>query len=192
MSDQDQPGVDTGTDVRRANAENIRELHRADELIGQLRAEMAIKDLQIAAHVRDFRALVALRDAQVREAFDAGWCACEDPNVEYERRIRDGSRCPTRHPPARIDTGGWEMSYSYAKERPALFTDLGVDTLIRTYGAVVAQSSEFFRTQDVLTSGDTWTMLAALDYLQERGMIRLIQKGTTGQRDVWERLRRQL
>lgn len=84
------------------------------------------------------------------------------------------------------------MAYDYATERASIFTGPGINTLIRTYGAVVSRPGDFFRTEDVLTMGDTWTMLASLDYLAELGMIRLVEKGRTGQRDVWERLRKEL
>ena len=68
------------------------------------------------------------------------------------------------------------MSYQYAELRENLFTEQGVETLekvranvhrcIGESGAVLAQNAWKGVT------GDSWTMLAALDYMVERGEIR--------------------
>ena len=83
------------------------------------------------------------------------------------------------------------MSYEYQREREKLFTESGADMLIiirdnvnrllNTAGAFRADASW----RGVI--GDTWTMLAALDYLVERGEIREISSGTAGQHRVFVR-----
>jgi hypothetical protein len=68
------------------------------------------------------------------------------------------------------------MGYQYTELRPALFTEEGVEMLeriranvgrcLRESGAVLARSAW------TGVTGDSWTMLAALDYMVERGEIR--------------------
>lgn len=84
------------------------------------------------------------------------------------------------------------MSYDYARERPKLFTEDGAEMLIRirdqargllkTAGAV--RSDALMNTPKV--SGDTWTMMACMDYLCEKGTLREITGPTVlGQRRVF-------
>lgn len=71
--------------------------------------------------------------------------------------------------------------YDYHETRPELFTERGAETLlkvrdnvqriIREGGAVRAQES--WKGVD----GDSWLMLAALDYLVERDEIREVTNG---------------
>jgi hypothetical protein len=76
------------------------------------------------------------------------------------------------------------MSYCYEKERPSLFTETGSATLIKVRdesrklldiaGAFAAQKA-----WDGCT-GDSWLMMAALDYLVERGELqRVTPQGST-------------
>jgi hypothetical protein len=83
------------------------------------------------------------------------------------------------------------MSYRYETQRAELFTEHGAKTLLtvrdnakrllNTAGAFMA--SHAFDGAD----GDTWTMLAALDYLVERGEIVRVAGGiaTWGQCQVF-------
>lgn len=82
------------------------------------------------------------------------------------------------------------MSYAYVIERERLFTEDGtqmllkvrtkVERLIREAGAVRAQEAISGAT------GDTWLMMAALDYLVETGEIREItDKSVWGQHRVF-------
>lgn len=68
------------------------------------------------------------------------------------------------------------MSYDYQNERPALFTESGVEILLQVRKRVakklaVAGAVRFDRATDGIT-GDSWTMLAAMDYLVEKGELR--------------------
>lgn len=68
------------------------------------------------------------------------------------------------------------MSYSYDTERPKLFTEAGVETLtairrtveraLATAGAIRAQ--EAWKN----VTGDSWLMIAALDFMVEKKEIR--------------------
>lgn len=78
------------------------------------------------------------------------------------------------------------MGYDYQKERAALFTEDGVKFLIKLRDNVkrlcklagAVRASEAWNGTD---GGNTWTMLAGLDYLVERGEIREI----TAPDSVW-------
>jgi hypothetical protein len=66
------------------------------------------------------------------------------------------------------------MGYTYAEQRRELFTDSGIQTLIRTRDTVqrLLKESGAFRAQEAMQAGDSWTATAALDYLVEQGEIR--------------------
>lgn len=63
------------------------------------------------------------------------------------------------------------MSYDYQKERPKIFTESGVDTLllIRSKCERLARSAGAFTAERAMVAGDTWLQLAVFDYLVERG-----------------------
>jgi hypothetical protein len=73
--------------------------------------------------------------------------------------------------------------YNYQEQRAELFSESGVDMLLKiranverligTAGAVRAAEAWHG------VSGDTWIMLAALDYMVERGEIREVTTGNT-------------
>lgn len=79
------------------------------------------------------------------------------------------------------------MPYDYQTERPTLFTEGGVDLLLR----VRDHARRFLQTAGAFTAGkvvdtccgETFTVLAALDYLVERGDVRCVtpQEHTVGQ-----------
>lgn len=66
--------------------------------------------------------------------------------------------------------------YAYADLRPDLFTERGTETLlkIRTNVQRLIREAGAVRAQEAWkgVGGDSWLMLAALDYLVERGEIR--------------------
>jgi len=70
------------------------------------------------------------------------------------------------------------VSYSYQNEREKLFTEDGVQTLVAIRDKVrkLLEAAGAFRADAAWRgiSGDSWTMLAALDYLVERGEIRRV------------------
>lgn len=79
------------------------------------------------------------------------------------------------------------MSYVYIEQRPDLFTERGVATLLkiqenvrcllRTAGAVRAQEAW----KDV--GGDSWQLLAVLDYLVETGHLREVTDASAAGQD---------
>ena len=77
--------------------------------------------------------------------------------------------------------------YEYQSERPAIFTERGTDVLIRTRDCVkkLLSVSGAFQEQAVKIGGcyDSWALLAAVDYLCERGEIRRIYE--SGARQEW-------
>jgi hypothetical protein len=83
------------------------------------------------------------------------------------------------------------MSYSYEKEKANLFTESGAATLL----AVRDEAQRLIATAGACTaekamqkaSGSSWTMLAALDYMVERGELRRVtaQGETWGQHQVF-------
>ena len=70
------------------------------------------------------------------------------------------------------------MSYDYAIERPKLFTPEGVQMIckVRDTAKRLHRMAGAFSCTAVLQglSGDSWTMLAVLDYLIENAELRLI------------------
>ena len=80
--------------------------------------------------------------------------------------------------------------YDYKKERPGIFTEPGVETLIKlrenaralTEQAGAAQMGAIIRG----VCGDTWLMLACVDYMVEKGELKEIQFGPcTGQNRIF-------
>lgn len=76
------------------------------------------------------------------------------------------------------------MSYDYATCRPELFTESGVEVLtaVRRNTEKALEVAGAVRAQEAIsgTGGDSWTQLAALDYMLEKGELREV----TGP-DVW-------
>lgn len=84
------------------------------------------------------------------------------------------------------------MSYSYERDKADLFTEHGVEMLVRmrdkarellkTAGAVRAD-----KIMDAAGGGSSWTMLAALDYMVEKGDLRRVTAAgqTWGQHQVF-------
>lgn len=66
--------------------------------------------------------------------------------------------------------------YDYKRQKTELFTEQGMVVLLnmRDKISTALKESGAFRVDKVMTSGDTWTMLAALDYMEERGEIKKI------------------
>ena len=81
--------------------------------------------------------------------------------------------------------------YEYKAQRASLFTESGVETLtkIRDTAKVLLKTAGAFRAQEAWNnaSGDGWTMMAALDYLVERGEIRMVTdpKKVAGQHQIY-------
>lgn len=74
------------------------------------------------------------------------------------------------------------MSYQYQTERQKLFTETGVEMIAKVRDNVreLLRAAGAFRSQWAWkgVTGDTWMMLAALDYLVEKGEIREVNPGT--------------
>ena len=70
------------------------------------------------------------------------------------------------------------MSYDYQSQRPALFTEEGVRILIamRDKCRQMLKQSGAFAASKAMESitGSSWVMLAALDYMVERGELKKI------------------
>lgn len=73
--------------------------------------------------------------------------------------------------------------YNYQKQRPELFTESGVEMLIKIRENVrvcIAKSGAVRATEAwCRVTGDMWTMAAALDYLVEIKVIREITDSST-------------
>lgn len=74
------------------------------------------------------------------------------------------------------------MSYDYEKQRKEIFTESGVELLTKMRDNVnkLLNSSGAFTVDKVLygLTGDSWTMLAVLDYLVEKGeIVKVSSKG---------------
>ena len=71
--------------------------------------------------------------------------------------------------------------YDYTTERPFVFTEEGVTMLLKARDVVnkLIAFSGAFQEQNVHSqlSGDSWHMLACIDYLVERGEIRRLNNG---------------
>lgn len=84
------------------------------------------------------------------------------------------------------------MNYCYEKEKPSLFTEQGVDTLMRMRDKARALLKEAgaVRADKIMDAAGpvgSWTMMAALDYMVEKGELRRVSaKGDTwGQHQVF-------
>lgn len=83
------------------------------------------------------------------------------------------------------------MSYCYETERANLFTEEGVETLtaIRDKAQELLRKAGAFSAGRALgnATGSSWTMLAALDYLVEKGeIVRVTDKDSTwGQHQIF-------
>jgi|HubBroStandDraft_5_1064220.scaffolds.fasta_scaffold406307_2 hypothetical protein len=73
------------------------------------------------------------------------------------------------------------MSYDYTKQREVVFTESGLIMLfkIRDKARALLETAGAFREQGIHMgcSGDSWDMLACVDYLVERGEIRRVVGG---------------
>ena len=83
------------------------------------------------------------------------------------------------------------MSYCYEEERANLFTEDGVEmlTAIRDKARELLRKAGAFSAGHAMESvaGSSWTMLAALDYLVEKGeIVRVTDKHATwGQHQIF-------
>ena len=71
------------------------------------------------------------------------------------------------------------MSYNYVTEKPNLFSEKGVEMLLQireNAESMLAQSGAFLSSRATNVSGNSWTALAALDYLAERGEIQRVER----------------
>lgn len=61
------------------------------------------------------------------------------------------------------------MPYDYATQRKVLFTESGFKTYneVRDEALRILDLAGAFRASSVMKSGDTWTILAVLDYMVE-------------------------
>ncbi len=75
--------------------------------------------------------------------------------------------------------------YSYETEKPALFTERGVETLTKMRDRAKALLAEAgaVRADKIMevATGSSWTMMAALDYMVEKGDLRRV----TAKSDTW-------
>lgn len=68
--------------------------------------------------------------------------------------------------------------YKYEEQRPNIFTESGLKILLEMKEKIESalDKSGAFRLDKVMTTGDSWTMLAVVDYLVEIGEIREIRQ----------------
>ena len=70
------------------------------------------------------------------------------------------------------------MSYEYEREKHSLFTPEGFDTLtkVRDKSIMLSNISEVFTLGKLINecTGDSFKMLAAVDYLVERGELKCV------------------
>jgi len=72
------------------------------------------------------------------------------------------------------------MEYNYEEHRKLVFTESGVETLRRMEVKIdnALELAGAFMSSNVMTTGDSWTMLACLDYLVETGKIAEVKRHT--------------
>ena len=79
------------------------------------------------------------------------------------------------------------MSYNYETVKPDLFTERGVEMLMKVkdqVGRLLFTAGAFTMEKVTRTvTGDSWLMLACLDYLVEKGEIDLVSD--KGMRQHW-------
>lgn len=79
------------------------------------------------------------------------------------------------------------MSYKYEEIKPDLFTERGVEMLMKIkdqVGRLLFSAGAFTHEKVTRTvTGDSWLMLACLDYLVEKGEIELASN--RGMRQHW-------
>ena len=81
------------------------------------------------------------------------------------------------------------MSYDYTNERKFVFTEVGIVTLLKIRDRVqkLLLASGAVREQEIHSamSGDSWQLLACVDYLVERGEIRRVHAEGVRQHNVY-------
>lgn len=77
--------------------------------------------------------------------------------------------------------------YNYEEQKKELFTEDGLRILISMRDAAKRHLAESgaFRADKVFTTGDSWTMLAALDFMVEEGEIREVKRDCMAQHRVF-------
>jgi hypothetical protein len=79
--------------------------------------------------------------------------------------------------------------YDYTTERKFIFTEAGVEMVIKARDRVnnLLAESGAFREQEAISGlgGDSWKQLACIDYLVERGEIRRIYDKGARQHNVY-------
>lgn len=77
------------------------------------------------------------------------------------------------------------MSYEYLEEKPHLFTEDGVEMLTKVRDNVrrLLEISGAFQAEKAWhgVTGSSWTMMACLDYLAEKGEIQEVKGNVWGQ-----------
>jgi hypothetical protein len=71
------------------------------------------------------------------------------------------------------------MSYSYEREKAAIYTPEGLKMLVDLRDQIRAKckSSGAVRFDAISFSGDSWTALACLDFMIERGDLKRVTEG---------------
>jgi len=81
------------------------------------------------------------------------------------------------------------VPYEYINERPFVFTENGIKMLLklRDRARELLGEAGAFREQELqnCVSGDSWHMLACVDYLVERGDIRRVCGDTVRQYNIY-------
>jgi hypothetical protein len=84
---------------------------------------------------------------------------------------------------------GKQMAYEYTQERTFVFTEDGIKMLlaIRDKSRELLKIAGAFREQEAIAcvSGDSWHILACVDYLVERGEIRRVCANGARQHNVY-------
>lgn len=82
-------------------------------------------------------------------------------------------------------------NYNYEEIRPELFTEEGVELLMKMRdisGKLLFQAGAYtFEKVTRTITGDTWLMMAALDYMVERKEIRMVYEPSNTMNRVYTR-----
>lgn len=78
--------------------------------------------------------------------------------------------------------------YKYENEKERLFTESGNRTFINIIRNILKSNKDRLKTIDMIKGicGDSWIMLAAIDRLEELGLINKIKKGKMTQFNVYD------
>ena len=76
--------------------------------------------------------------------------------------------------------------YKYEKERPEIFTERGTKMLVHIYQKIVSSPNGLITVGDTVNglTGDSFLMLACIDYLKEQNIIDVAERDGWTQGDI--------